>query len=157
MLEENKTQQRIDRHKVSQEDFTPRNIVEKLYIGAEELFTDFSKTMCDPCAGIFYIIMYCFEKRLENCNSSDDIISAISTLYGTELFEDNVIEGKQNLWNVLNEYLDNNKQINFTMKYKEKFQEIIDNNFVVTDTFKWDFENWCPIKESEDPQSFSLF
>ena len=113
--------------------------------------------MCDPCAGIFYIIIYCFEKRLENCNSSDDIISAISTLYGTELFEDNVIEGKQNLWNVLNNFLDNNKQIKFTTKYKEKFQEIIDNNFVVTDTFKWDFENWCPIKEQEDPQSFSLF
>ena len=26
---------------------------------------------------------------------------------------------------------------------------LFDNNIVCTDTFKWDYENWCPIKESK--------
>lgn len=147
MLNENKTDIRIARHKQSQEDFTPRCIIEKLYEGCEELFTDFSKTMCDPCAGIFYIIIYCFEKRLENCKNSSDIIDAISTLYGTELYEDNVEEGKHNLRNTLNSYLDSHKDIKFSKKDKDEFENILNSNFIVTDTFKWDYENWEPIRE----------
>ncbi|WQJ53242.1 MAG: hypothetical protein [Wendovervirus sonii] len=155
MLEENKTTTRIDRHKVSQEDFTPRQIVELLFEKSEELFTDFSKTMIDPCAGVFYIIIYCFEKRLENCKTADDIIKAISTLYGTELFEDNVIEGRQNLQNSLDRFLKENN-IEFNYNYQYEFNKILDSNFVATDTFKWDYENWCSLKE-EIYESIELF
>ena len=144
MLKENITDKRKERHKISQEDFTPKEIVELLYQGSEELFTDFSKTLCDPCAGIFYIIMYCLEQRLKHCKSEDDIIYAISTLYGTELYEDNVEEGKQNLYNLI-------KSIDIKISDTKwiEIENIINHNFICTDTFKWDYENWCPIKENK--------
>jgi hypothetical protein len=40
---------------------------------------------------------------------------------------------------------------------KEEALKIMNHNLVCSDFFKWDFENWCPIKEQEDPQSVVLF
>lgn len=93
---------------------------------------------------VFYIIMYCLEQRLKHCKTEDDIISAISTLYGTELYEDNVEEGKQNLYNLIK-----NSEINISDNKWTEITNIINHNFICTDTFKWDYENWCPIKEEK--------
>lgn len=92
--------------------------------------------------------MYCFEKRLDHCKTASDILSAISTIYGTELFEDNVNEGKQNLINMLEDFISNNT-IKFTKTDMNKFMKILDNNFKCTDTFKWDYDHWCPMKEDK--------
>lgn len=153
MLEQNKTDIRIARHKISQEDFTPECVVQKLFEQSEECFTNFSKTVLDPCAGICYILMYCLKQRLKYCKSEEDIIKAISTIYGTELFEDNCEEGRQNLLDVILEYartsvyLVSNKTIN-------KIKAILEKNIVCTDTFKWDYEKWKPIEEYKTVELF---
>jgi len=144
MLEENKTDKRVERHKISQEDFTPEEIVAMLYSNVDELsYSDFSKTFLDPCAGICYILVYCLKKRLQYCKTVDDIKSALSTLYGTELFEDNVIEGRQNMIDAIV----NNTDIKLSDEDIQSFNDILTNNIVCTDTFKWDYEHWKPIPQ----------
>ena len=144
-----KTDVRKYRHHITQEDFTPPEIVDMLIEGQDDLFTDFSKTFLDPCIGIGFIYIGVLKKRLEHCRTAKDILAAISTMYGTELMDDNVSECKDNIWNEISKFMADNN-IKYTGKqdtFKDKVTEILDHNIVCTDTFKWDYENWCPIKE----------
>ena len=64
MLNQDKTEIRKARHHMTQEDFTPPGIVEQMcsYF-SEDLYKDFSKTVCDPCCGIGNILCFVIEKR----------------------------------------------------------------------------------------------
>lgn len=77
------------------------------------------------------------EKRI---SSGIKPIDALKTLYGVELMQDNVDLCKERIKSTLRE---NGVKIN------KKILEIIDHNFVCSDFFKWDFENWCS-KEQPD-------
>ena len=150
MLQENISTKRKERHKQTQEDFTPDNILNIMFEGIDkELYSDFSKTFCDPCMGNGNIYLYVLKKRLNYCKSSNDVNNALSTLYGVELMPDNVQETKDRIISLLVEM-----KIQFD---KKEALKIMDHNLVCSNFFKWDFENWCPIKEQEEPQSFSLF
>lgn len=144
-----KTDVRKDRHHITQEDFTPPEIVDMLIEGQDDLFNDFSKTFLDPCIGIGFIYIGVLKKRFDHCHTAKDILAAISTMYGTELMDDNVSECKDNIWNEISKFMADNN-IKYTGKhgtFRDKVTEILDHNIVCTDTFKWDYENWCPIKE----------
>lgn len=138
MLEKDINDKRKERHKVTQEDFTPPQIVELLCQGSEELFTDFSKTFCDPCCGIGNILLYILRKRLEHCKTQKECIQAIETCYGTELMDDNTEECKEHIYNLI-------KEFNFNVD--NKIKDIVNHNIVCTDTFKWNYELWQPIIE----------
>lgn len=140
MLEQDISEKRKKRHHITQEDFTPKHIVELLCENADDLFTDFSKTFLDPCAGIGNILLHVIEERLKHCNNDIDVINAISTCYGTELMEDNTEELKERLYKLLTSY-------NFNIT--DEIKNIVNNNIVCTDFFKWDYENWRPIKENK--------
>ena len=140
MLEQDITEKRKERHKITQEDFTPPEIVSLLCNGSEELFTDFSKTVCDPCCGIGNIILFILRKRFENCKTQSDCEHAIESVYGTELMDDNTDECKERIKELIKE---------FNFEITDTINNIINTNIVCSDTFKWDYENWCPIKESK--------
>lgn len=145
-----KTDIRKERHKITQEDFTPPEIVNILLNNQTDLFTNFSKTFCDPCIGIGFIYIEILKRRLKNCKTTDDIIKAVSTMYGTELMADNVDECKKNiLFEILKFTSSHNLDIN-----DSKIMKILNHNIVCTDTFKWDYENWKPINE---PKCEALF
>lgn len=139
MLEQDKTAIRKERHKITQEDFTPEDVVDIMYQEfPEELYSDFSKTILDPCVGIGNLLLYAIKRRLEYCHTNDDVYAAISTVYGTELMEDNVDEAKKNiLFTLLT--ITSKKGINLN---EAKVLEILNHNIVATDTFKWDYKNW---------------
>ena len=149
MLEQDITQIRKDRHHITQEDFTPPEVVEMLFENVpQNLFTDFSKTFCDPCAGIGNILVYVLNMRLEYCKSEEDIINALSTLYGVELMHDNLEELHYTLLNTI--------LINFEYNsdtFISKIWEILKRNFVCSDAMEWDFDNW----KSKKFTSNSLF
>ena len=140
MLEQYISEKRKERHHITQEDFTPKHIVELLCENSDDLFTNFSKTFLDPCAGIGNILLHVIEERLKHCNNDNDVINAISTCYGTELMEDNTEELKERLYKLLTSY-------NFNIT--DEIKNIVNNNIVCTNFFKWDYENWCPIKENK--------
>ena len=145
-----KTDIRKERHSITQEDFTPSEIVDILLQNESELFTDFSKTFCDPCIGIGFIYLEILKRRLEHCKNTDDILKAVSTMYGTELMEDNVDECKKNiLFEILKFTSSHNLDIN-----DGEIMKILNHNIICTDTFKWDYENWKPILEYKETELF---
>lgn len=140
MLEHTKTEKRKERHKITQEDFTPKCVIDIMLDNMDNnsLFKDFSKTFCDPCIGIGYIYIEVLKRRLKYCKTNDDIINAISTMYGTELMEDNVNECKYNISSTIYEFCD---ILNINID-KNKINDILNENIVCTDFFNWDYDNW---------------
>ena len=142
MLKDDINEKRKARHAITQEDFTPEEICEILCSDCDELFTDFSKTYLDPCSGTGNIIVYILKKRLEHCNTNEDVYNALRTMYGTELMEDNVEESNKNiLYNIMictsKKHLDLDESV---------ILDILKHNIVHADTFKWDYENWKPLE-----------
>ena len=137
------TKERAQRRKSTGEDFTPPEVIDIMLQGQEELFKDFSKSFLDPCIGIGFIYIEVLKKRFEHCKNTDDILNAISTMYGTELMPDNVEECKKNIiFEIMKFTSEHNMDIN-----ESKVLKILNHNIVCTDTFKWDYENWKPIRE----------
>ena len=151
MLKDDITQIRKDRHKKTQEDFTPPEVLKVMFDGVDEsLYTNFKKTFCDPCIGTGNIYLWVLEKRLDNCKNANDVYKAISSMYGTEIMSDNVRECKRNILMTLLRFSADN---DWDLKDK-KIINIIDKNIVCTDTFKWDYENWKPMYESKQLKLF---
>ena len=142
MLKDDITDKRKERHQKTQEDFTPVEICKILFEGQDELYKDFSKTFCDPCCGTGNIIRYLLRERLKYCKVEEDVYKALETIYGTELMKDNTEECKQK---ILIDCLKWSSSHDLDLKDK-KLMQIIENNIVCTDTFKWDYENWKSIK-----------
>ena len=138
MLKKDITDKRKERHKKTQEDFTPVEICHLLFKGQDELFKNFNKTFCDPCCGTGNIIRYLLRERLNNCSKSIDVYNALETIYGTELMEDNTEECRQK---ILNDCMKWSLEHNVDLIDK-KLMSIIEHNIICTDTFKWDYENW---------------
>ena len=138
MLKDDINEKRKERHKKTQEDFTPLEVCKILFEEQDELFKNFNKTFCDPCCGTGYIIRYLLRKRLNYCNESTDVYRALETIYGTELMEDNTEECRQK---ILYDCMKWSSEHNVDLQDK-KLISIIEHNIVCTDTFKWDYENW---------------
>ena len=138
MLKNDINDKRKERHKKTQEDFTPVEICKILFEGQDELFKNFNKTFCDPCCGTGNIIHYLLRERLKYCSSKNDVYEALSSIYGTELMEDNTEECRQKmLYDCLKWSSEHNVDL-----IDKKLISIIEHNIVCTDTFKWDYENW---------------
>ncbi len=143
MLNEDKNEKRIERHKITQEDFTPEWVIENFlsYKDDDPLYTNHKKTFLDPAAGTGNIICNVLKKRL---NNGIPYKKALSTLYGTELMEDNVGELKMNIQRLIADFCTKG-----SIPYDRKaIDKILNKNMVCTDAFKWDYDNWKP-KEKE--------
>ena len=131
----------------TQEFYTPYSIVKRMCDKISEAdWSNPEKTFLEPSFGNGQFVIFIIYNRIQHGVTWKD---ALSTLYGVELMSDNVQETKDRIIYLLTEM-----EISFD---KKEAMKIMDHNLVCSDFFKWDFENWCPIKEQEDPQSFSLF
>lgn len=153
MLEDNINEVRKARHKESQEDFTPTDITALLVEGSEDMMKDFSKRIIDISSGVCYILVECIKHRIAYCNNENDVIRAISTIYGTELHQDNVDEGIQNMKNAIEEE-SRKKGIALSNESINKINTILQKNIVCTDTFKWNYSQWKPFARSNDTKLF---
>jgi len=76
------------RIKVTNEVFTPTELVQEVLDRLpQELFTDPTKTFCDPSCGDGQFLSEVLIRKIEN---GIDFETALSTIYGVELMEDNV-------------------------------------------------------------------
>ena len=123
----------------SNEFFTPYSIVKRMCDKvSEEDWADPDKTFCEPCFGNGQLVIYIIWNRLQH---GIDWKTALETLYGVELMQDNVYETHGriiNLFDALGIDYDEDVAIDIMLK-----------NLVCSDFFKWDFENWCPMTEEE--------
>ena len=144
------TDERVARRKNSdinsQEFFTPYSIVVKMCDKiSEEDWSDPEKTFCEPCFGNGQFILAIIYKRLM---AGVDLMTTLKTLFGVELMEDNVQETKDRILDMLDKM-----EIEY---HRPSVMKILNKNLVCSDFFKWDFENWCPIKECTS-ESIKLF
>lgn len=122
-----KTDIRKERHSITQEDFTPDEVLDVMFKDIDKsLFYDFQKTFCDPCIGIGNIYIYILKRRLKYCSTADDIYNAISSMYGMELMEDNVEECRSRIFEVIKKFKSNIDE--------NKIKLILRDNIVCCDT-----------------------
>ena len=113
--------------------FTPKSLVEKMMDKIpEEKWKDPNSVWLEPTFGSGNMLICMLERRIA---SGVEPVQAVKTLYGVELMQDNVDLCKDRI----REVLKTNK-----VKIDKKVNDIIDHNFVCSDFFKWDFENWRP-------------
>lgn len=137
MLKEDKTDIRVARHKVTQEDFTPDSVVNDMLNNfPEEAYRDFDKKMLDPSCGNGNFLIAILSRRLMNCSSVDDAYHALSTIYGVELMADNVEECRTRLYNrVLEAY----PTIKDDPKVDYEFRRVLKINIEWHDSLKYDY------------------
>lgn len=116
----------------TQEFFTPYEIVKRMADKIpEETWADPTKTFLEPSFGNGQFILYIIWNRIQH---DIDWKTSLKTLYGVELMQDNVDETKERVLDLLTKMnIDYNK---------DEALEIMNKNFVCSDFFDWDFENW---------------
>ena len=98
-----------------------------------------SKTFLEPCCGHGNFIIGILYRRI--VEHGIDWKTALETLYGVELMQDNVDETKERIIDLLNK---------LNIEYdKDVAYEIMNRNIVCSDFFKWNFEEWRPYTEDE--------
>ena len=141
------TETRVNRRKTgvsTNEFFTPYSIIMKMCDKiSEEDWSDPEKTFCEPCFGNGQFILAIIYKRLM---AGVDLMTTLKTLFGVELMEDNVQETKDRILDMLDKM-----EIEY---HRPSVMKILNKNLVCSDFFKWDFENWCPIKVYKNKELF---
>ena len=126
--------------------FTPKALVEKMMDKIpDEKWSDPEATFLEPTFGSGNMLICMLERRIA---SGIEPMQAVKTLYGVELMQDNVDLCKDRIREVLKA----NK-----VKITKKVNDIIDHNFVCSDFFKWDFENWCSKEQSTETNGLAEF
>ena len=140
MLKKDKTDKRVERHSVTQEDFTPKEIVDKLLANVDEkVFKDFTKTFLDTSCGTGNILLEILSIRLGYTSNVEDAINALKTIYGIELMADNVECVRQRLYDKMIEHY---PQIKHDVLLNFKVRAIIRNRIQWHDSLTFDFNNW---------------
>lgn len=146
--EEDKTKDRQERHKITQEDFTPHCVVDSLLSGIN--FETISETFLDNSCGCGNILNEVLTRKLTNCSSSEDILTAVKSIYGVELMADNVCECRNKLYNTIIDHFPSVKD-DSVLNYKVR--AIIRNHIVWYDSLKFDYEHyWETHKPSYSPR-----
>lgn len=126
--------------------FTPKSLVEKMMDKIpEEKWKDPNSVWLEPTFGSGNMLICMLERRIA---SGVEPIQAVKTLYGVELMQDNVDLCRDRIREVLRA----NK-----VKIDKKVNDIIDHNFVCSDFFKWDFENWRSKEEAVETNGLEEF
>jgi hypothetical protein len=95
---------RKKRRMESSEDFTPRPLVNEMLDKIEKyspnIFINSKKTFIDPACGNGNILIEVLKRKLNHV----DPIQAISTIYGCDIFRDNIKECRLRLFKTIREY-----------------------------------------------------
>jgi len=132
MLEKDKTKKREERHSITQEDFTPKCVVDALLSNT----TDFgiTTTFLDNSCGIGNILIEILNRKLNNCKTDNDVFEAVKSIYGVELMADNVEDCRTGIYNAVISKYPNIE--------KNRLRSIIKNRIQWHDSLTFDYDNW---------------
>jgi len=126
-----------ERIKQTGEVFTPTPLVNEILDKLpEEVFTDPSKTFCDPACGDGQFLVEVLKRKLDGGAS---LYQASSTIYGVDLMEDNIEMCKKRLRGVI---MDCMELAGRGRKLNGGINDNINKNIICADSLTWDFENW---------------
>ena len=97
-----------------------------------------TKTNLDPTMGAGNIIIAMLYRRI--VEYGQDPLKALKNTYGVELDQKTLDYAHKRIEKFMAQFTNS----------KKKVHEIIKHNFVCSDIFKWDIENWCPKKSEEE-------
>jgi type I restriction-modification system DNA methylase subunit len=135
---------RESRKKQTGEEMTPCELVsEMLDKIPSSCFSDPSKTFIDPAAGNGNFLVEVLSRKLSHNHPP---LQALSTIYATELMQDNVDEMKTRLLDVLLKHHPHLSDADI-----QSAKDIIDHNIICADALKFDFDNWCkrPVRKAK--------
>ena len=121
--------------------WTPYSVIEKmmdkvgLVSDKSSIWYDETKTNLDPTMGAGNIVIAILYRRIVECGQNPRV--ALSNTYGIELDLKTHLYAKERIKKFMSHFTN------------EDLTKIIDHNFVCSDIFEWDIENWCK-KQSED-------
>ena len=123
----------------TQEFFTPYSIVKRMGDKVDDkTWSDPTKTFLENSFGNGQFVVYIVWERIQH---GIDWKTALETLYGIELQPDNVTETHDRVIELLTK---------LNIDFDERIaRNIMEKNLVCSDIFKWDFEHWRPITESQ--------
>lgn len=138
MLKNDKTHIRLERHEITQEDFTPVHIVEDMISRlTDDVFLIPSKTVLDNSCGIGNFLVEILNRKLSNCKTLDDAKSAVRSIYGVELMADNVEECRNRLYETFIKHFPNlDENENF------KLRQVIRNRIQWCDALVFNYNKW---------------
>jgi len=125
--------------------WTPYNIIEQMMDKAglvsdkNSIWYDETKTNLDPTMGAGNIVIGMLYRRIVECGQNP--VVALSNVYGVELDSKTLKYARERIKRFMAHFTD------------EDLTEIIDHNFVCSDIFKWDIENWKPKKSEVEEQT----
>ena len=130
-----------DKLKISNtnEYFTPFSLVQYMSNKiSPEKWNDPDAEFLESSFGNGQFVVYIIYNKIKHGSTWEQ---ALSHTWGVELLESNVKETHDRVIKLLH---------NMNIKFDEvKAQEIMNHNLVCSNFFDWDFDNWCPIKESK--------
>jgi len=130
--------------------WTPYNIIEKMMNMAglvsdkNSVWYDETKTNLDPTMGAGNIVISMLYRRIVECGQNP--ITALSNVYGVEL-DKKTLEYAQIRIQKFMKKVSDKLGYNFTDDDWKEISKTICHNFVCSDIFEWDIENWCKIKK----------
>ena len=134
--------------------WTPYNIIEQMMDKAglvsdkNSIWYDETKTNLDPTMGAGNIVIGMLYRRIVECGQNP--ITALSNVYGVEL-DKKTLEAAQKRIIKFMEKVSDKLNYNFTDENWKEICKIIYHNFVCSDIFKWNIEEWCPENEAKGP------
>ena len=109
--------------------WTPYSIIEKMMDKLDKtIWLDEHKTCLDPTMGAGNIIIGILYRRI--VENKQDPIAALRNTYGVELDQDTLNYAKERIKKFMSHFT------------HEDLTKIVDHNFVCSDIFEWDCENW---------------
>lgn len=119
--------------------WTPYSIIEKMMDKvAPKIWKDETKTNLDPTMGTGNIVIAMLYRRI--VENGQNPLKALKNTYGVELDQKTLDYAHKRIEKFMTHFT----------KSKKKVHELVLHNFVCSDIFKWDIENWCPKKSEEE-------
>lgn len=140
MLKEDKTEKRKKRHAITQEDFTPNNIVlDMLNTFSEESFATLNESFIDPSCGNGNFLVAILQRKLNYCTNIEDICIVLKSIYGIDLMADNIEECRERLYQ---ETIKKFPDITKNSKANFQIRSIIRNRIQWCDSLNFDYNHW---------------
>lgn len=117
--------------------WTPYSIIERMMNKLDDsIWEDENKTALDPTMGAGNIVIGILYRRI--VEHKQDPIKALSNTYGVELEERTLNYAKERIKKFMKHFTD------------KDVTDILEHNFVCSNIFDWDLENWCKKKTAAE-------
>ena len=139
--------------------FTPFHIIEQMMDKAgsvkdkNSVWYDETKTNLDPTMGAGNIVIAMLYRRIVQCGQ--DPVVALSNVYGVELDSKTLTYARERIYKFMMA-VEKNLNLKFTDEEWKRIRAIIFEgdgkkypNFVESDIFAWDLDEWCPENEAK--------